>query len=60
MIVVPDASVIPKRVLEREDDPGHAQASKLQGQENGVRNSFLKSHTPRHLLVRTASDRQVR
>lgn len=30
MIVVPDASVILKWVLEREDDPGHAQAIKLQ------------------------------
>jgi predicted nucleic acid-binding protein len=30
MIVVPDASVILKWVLEREDDPGHAQATKLQ------------------------------
>jgi len=30
MIVVPDASVILKWVLEREDEPGHAQAMKLQ------------------------------
>jgi predicted nucleic acid-binding protein len=30
MIVVPDASVILKWVLEREDEPGHAQAVKLQ------------------------------
>lgn len=30
MIVVPDASVILKWVLEREDEPGHAQAKKLQ------------------------------
>jgi predicted nucleic acid-binding protein len=30
MIVVPDASVILKWVLEREDDPGHAQAIELQ------------------------------
>ena len=30
MIVVPDASVILKWVLEREDEPGHLQALKLQ------------------------------
>ena len=30
MIVVPDASVILKWVLEREDEPGHPQARKLQ------------------------------
>ena len=30
MIVVPDASVILKWVLEREDEPGHPQAVKLQ------------------------------
>lgn len=30
MIIVPDASVILKWVLEREDEPGHAQALKLQ------------------------------
>jgi predicted nucleic acid-binding protein len=30
MIVVPDASVILKWVLEKEDEPGHAQAMKLQ------------------------------
>jgi len=30
MIVVPDASVILKWVLEKEDEPGHIQASRLQ------------------------------
>lgn len=30
MIVVPDASVILKWVLEKEDEPGHVQASRLQ------------------------------
>lgn len=30
MIIVPDASVILKWVLEKEEEPGHAQASRLQ------------------------------
>ena len=30
MIVVPDATVVFKSVLEREDEPGHPQAVKLQ------------------------------
>ena len=30
MIIVPDASVILKWVLERDDEPGHAHAMKLQ------------------------------